>query len=100
MMINQGDTVFILEAAGSIVEGIYSGEKSEGMFGVLVGLDKTIFKRKLNIFADKKTAQAQWLVRRFKRMRYQGIPVDEIIFTEADKPALERAMELWPEDLI
>ena len=99
-MINKGETVFVLEAAGSIVKGIFTGEKSEGMFGVLVDTDKTIFKRTSNIFQDENTARARWLVSRFKRLCAQGVPSSEIVFTEEDRPALELAMELWPEDMV
>lgn len=100
MMINQGDTVSVLEGAGSIIDGIFTGEKSEGMFAILVDTNKTVFKRMNNIFENRETAQARWLVRRFKRLQAQGIPSVEIVFTEADRPALELATELWPEDMV
>jgi len=100
MMISPGDTVSILEGAGSILEGTFTGEKSEGMFAIIVSTNKTVFKRMDNVFTDKETAQARWLVRRFKRLQAQGIPSSEIAFTEADRPALELATELWPEDMV
>ena len=96
----EGDIVFILEGAGSIIEGIFTNEKSEGMYGIILETNKTIFKRSDNIFEDRLTAHARWIVRRFKRLEAQGIPSAEIVFTEEDRPALELATELWPEDML
>lgn len=100
-MINKGDTVYVLEGAGSIIKGIFTAEKSEGMFAILIDGKKTIFKRMSNIFTDRLTAQARWLISRYKRLQMQGIPLaDDIVFAECDREALELATELWPEQML
>ncbi len=100
MTINIGDEVYILAAAGSISSGIFTGEKSEGMFGVTVPVNKVYFKRMKDIFLDKETAKARLFVRRFKRLAAQGFSMDEIISDEMDKRSIEIATELWVEELI
>ena len=99
-MIKIGDSVFILAAAGSISEGIFTGEQSEGMFGVTISTNKVYFKRLKDIFVDKETAKARWFVNRYKRLAAQGYSINEIVSDHLDKRSIEIATTLWPEELV
>ncbi len=100
MTINIGDDVFILAGAGSISEGVFTGEQSEGMFGVTLPFNKVYFKNMKDIFKDEETAKARWFIKRFKRLAAQGYPIDEIVSEDLDKRSIEIATKLWPEDMV
>lgn len=92
-----GDVFWVWNSSGEIVKGAYIGEDN-GWLKIHDG-DYTLFKKPHHIFKDLEVAEAWQIVNRFKRFLKQGVPPDLIISVD-DKPALEKAMELFPEELI
>jgi DNA gyrase/topoisomerase IV subunit B len=92
-----GQTVWIWNTSGDVISGEYKGRDGEWL-KVDIG-SHIVFKPNKQIFTDEVEAKAWQLVRRVKRLLNQGIPMEEIVFPD-DEDAYNKAMELFPEELI
>jgi DNA gyrase/topoisomerase IV subunit B len=92
-----GQTVWIWNTSGDVIAGEYKGRDGEWL-KVDIG-SHIVFKPNKQIFTDEAEAKAWQLVRRVKRLLNQGIPMEEIVFSD-DEDAYNKAMELFPEELI
>lgn len=89
--------VWIWGSAGELTNGIFIGYDGDWL-KVDTG-DYVVFKKKKQIFDNEEEAKAWQLVKRVKRLLNQGIPMEQVIFPD-DKEAYEKAMNMFPEELI
>lgn len=90
-------TVWIWNSSGELLKGVFVGAEN-GWLKIDIG-DYVLFKKQNQIFKDEETAKAWQLVKRVKRLLHNGIPMEDIIYTD-DKEAFDKAVELFPEELI
>ena len=92
-----GQHVWIWNVSGDVTSGTIQGKDGDWLF-INIG-SHTISRMPDKVFTTEMEAKAWQLVKRVKRLLSRGVPMDEIIHPE-DKEVFDKALELFPEELI